>query len=61
MANEVLQSRGNVSDTLQWMGRDRPALFKGRHFEAEIIVLCVSLVPAVWALLPEPGGDDGRT
>src|SRR5919202_752036 len=23
------------------MGRNRPALFKGRHFEAEIIVLCV--------------------
>jgi transposase, IS6 family len=23
------------------MGRKRPALFKGRHFEAEIIVLCV--------------------
>lgn len=23
------------------MRRERPALFKGRHFEAEIIVLCV--------------------
>ena len=23
------------------MGRNRPELFKGRHFEAEIIVLCV--------------------
>jgi len=23
------------------MRRKRPALFKGRHFEAEIIVLCV--------------------
>jgi len=23
------------------MKRNRPALFKGRHFEAEIIVLCV--------------------
>ena len=23
------------------MRRNRPALFKGRHFEAEIIVLCV--------------------
>ena len=23
------------------MRRDRPALFKGRHFEAEIIILCV--------------------
>jgi hypothetical protein len=23
------------------MQRDRPALFKGRHFEAEIIILCV--------------------
>src|SRR3954467_4298820 len=23
------------------MGRNRPALFRGRHFEAEIIVLCV--------------------
>ena len=23
------------------MGRDRPALFKGRHFEPEIIILCV--------------------
>ena len=23
------------------MKRERPALFKGRHFEAEIIVLCV--------------------
>src|SRR3979490_1511655 len=25
------------------MKRNRPALFKGRHFEAEIIVLCVRL------------------
>ena len=25
----------------QWMRPNRPALFKGRHFEAEIIVLCV--------------------
>jgi transposase-like protein len=23
------------------MGRNRPELFQGRHFEAEIIVLCV--------------------
>jgi hypothetical protein len=23
------------------MRRDRPALFRGRHFEAEIIILCV--------------------
>jgi len=30
-----------VSGTLQWMRPNRPALFKGRHFEAEIIVLCV--------------------
>ena len=30
-----------MSDTLRWMKRNRPALFKGRHFEAEIIVLCV--------------------
>ena len=30
-----------MSDTLRWMRRNRPALFKGRHFEAEIIVLCV--------------------
>jgi IS6 family transposase len=30
-----------VSDNLRWMRRNRPALFKGRHFEAEIIVLCV--------------------
>jgi hypothetical protein len=26
---------------LRFMHRNRPALFKGRHFEAEIIVLCV--------------------
>ena len=26
---------------LPFMQRDRPALFKGRHFEAEIIILCV--------------------
>ncbi len=26
---------------LRCMRRERPALFKGRHFEAEIIVLCV--------------------
>src|SRR5215475_5784289 len=39
---EVLQtSRGRVSGTLRWMRPNRPALFKGRHFEAEIIVLCV--------------------
>jgi IS6 family transposase len=25
----------------RFMGRERPALFKGRHFEPEIIVLCV--------------------
>ena len=30
-----------MSATLRWMKRNRPALFKGRHFEAEIIVLCV--------------------
>ena len=30
-----------MSDTLRWMKRNRPVLFKGRHFEAEIIVLCV--------------------
>ena len=30
-----------MSDNLRWMRRNRPALFKGRHFEAEIIVLCV--------------------
>ena len=30
-----------MSDTLRWMKRSRPALLKGRHFEAEIIVLCV--------------------
>ena len=38
---EVLQSRLMRSDTLRLMQRNRPALFKGRHFEAEIIVLCV--------------------
>src|SRR5678815_3775096 len=27
--------------SLRFMHRNRPALFKGRHFEAEIIVLCV--------------------
>ncbi len=26
---------------MRWMRRNRPALFKGRHFEAEIIVVCV--------------------
>jgi transposase, IS6 family len=26
---------------LRFMRQDRPALFKGRHFEAEIIILCV--------------------
>jgi len=30
-----------VSDTLRSMRGNRPALFKGRHFEGDIIVLCV--------------------
>src|SRR5438067_520888 len=42
-------SRGSVAkglmrpDRLTVMHRNRPAIFKGRHFEAEIIVLCVRL------------------
>jgi hypothetical protein len=31
---------GLTSDRLQ-MRRNRPALFKGRHFEPEMIILCV--------------------
>jgi IS6 family transposase len=42
------------------MQRNRPALFKGRHFESEIIVLCVPLVSSVWTQLPEPGRTYGR-
>jgi hypothetical protein len=30
-----------VSDTLRVHGNEGPPLFKGRHFEAEIIILCV--------------------
>src|SRR6202171_5558544 len=32
---------GSGSGTLRFMRQNRPTPFKGRHFEAEIIVLCV--------------------
>ena len=35
-------------NNLRWMRRKRPALFKGRHFEAEIIVLCVRWYLRFW-------------
>jgi IS6 family transposase len=38
---DVLQSWRTSLLGLRCMRRERPALFKGRHFEAEIIVLCV--------------------
>jgi transposase, IS6 family len=37
----VLRTRRTGLIVLQSMRRKRPALFKGRHFEAEIIILCV--------------------
>jgi hypothetical protein len=37
----VLQSRLGLFDRVDVMWTNRPALFKGRHFEAEIIILCV--------------------
>jgi IS6 family transposase len=38
---EVLQSRWRGLIGLRFMRRNRPRVFKGRHFEAEIIILCV--------------------
>ena len=35
-------------------------LFEGRHFDREIIVLCVRWYLRFKAQLPGPGGDDGR-
>jgi transposase, IS6 family len=40
------------------MIRPRPKLFRGRHFQDEIIALC-SVVPALQPELPGSGGDDG--
>lgn len=38
----------------------QPRLFRYRHFEAEIILLCVGwVVPPPLAELPGPGRDDG--
>ena len=51
---------GSESGTLQWMRPNRPTVLKGRHFEAEIILLCVRWYPAVRAQLPESGRNDGR-
>ena len=42
------------------MRRNRPALFKGRHFEAEIIVLCVRWYLRFGLGLSESGGTIGR-
>src|ERR1035438_1439352 len=36
-------------------------VFKGRHFDAAIIVLCVRWLPPVQTLVPRPRRDDGRT
>jgi IS6 family transposase len=41
LQTDVLQSWRTSLLGLRCMRRERPALFKGRHFEAEIIVLCV--------------------
>jgi len=38
---DVLQRRAGGVLACAYMRRNRPALFRGRHFEAEIIVLCV--------------------
>ena len=40
-SQDVLQWRWGALVVLACMRRKQPALFKGRHFEAEIIVLCV--------------------
>ena len=42
------------------MSRTRPPSFRGRHFEDVIIILCVRVVPAVFAELPRSERDDGR-
>src|SRR5271166_4613010 len=35
-------------------------LFKGRHFDQGIIILCIRWYPDVQTQLPGPGPDDGR-
>ena len=49
---------GPVSDTVSLMRKPRPALFRGRYFGDQIIILCVR-----WYLrccLTYRQGDDGR-
>jgi hypothetical protein len=43
------------------MRRDRPALFKGRHFEPEVIVLCVRRYLSIRSELAKSGRDHRRT
>jgi transposase, IS6 family len=38
---------------------DQQSPFKWRHFEAEIILLCVRWYLRYARSLPRPGGDDG--
>ncbi len=43
------------------MKQSRPAIFRGRHFEPEIIATCVRWYFALFAKLTQRRGNDGRT
>src|SRR5881296_1483967 len=43
------------------MKQSRPAIFRGRHFEPEIIATCVPLVLTLFAKPTQRRGNDGRT